>query len=112
KNISTAPDTRQMMAELPRETHKVVEFKKASTYDKTLRTRISPDGEMLDTSGALCSELRRQCFTKDKQQWVADFVENLECGAVMFYNFTKTGDRLEEIVKKALPKTAKIWRID
>lgn len=112
EKVSTAPDTRQMMAELPKETHNVVEFKKASTYDKTLKTRVSPDGEMLDTAGALCAELRRQCFTKDKQQWVSDFVENLECGAVMFYNFTKTGDRLEQIVSKALPKGAKVWRID
>lgn len=112
EKLSTAPDTKQMMAELPSETHKVVEFKKAGSYDKTLRTRISPEGDMLDTAGALCAELRRQCFTKDKQQWVKDFVENLGDGAVMFYNFTKTGDALEEIVSKALPKGARVWRID
>ena len=112
KEISTAPDTRQMMAELPSEEHKVVEFKKASTYDKTLKTMVAPDGTMLDTSGALCAELRRQCFTKDKQQWIKDFVENLGDGAVMFYNFIKTGDELEEIVSKALPKGARVWRID
>ena len=110
--ISTAPDTRQMMAELPPEIHKVVEFKKASNYDRTLKTRVSEDGDLLDTAGSLCAELRRLCFTKDKQQWVADFVENLETGAVMFYNFTKTGDKLEEIVSKALPKGARVWRID
>lgn len=110
--ISTAPDTRQMMAELPPEIHKVVEFKKASNYDRTLKTRVSEEGDLLDTAGSLCAELRRLCFTKDKQQWVADFVENLETGAVMFYNFTKTGDKLEEIVGKALPKGARVWRID
>ena len=112
KKISTAPDTRQMMAELPSEGHKVIEFKKASTYDNTLKTMVAPDGTLLDTSGALCAELRRQCFTKDKQQWIKDFVENLGDGAVMFYNFTKTGDQLEEIVSKALPKGARVWRID
>lgn len=110
--ISTAPDTSKMLAELPGEAHKTLEFKKPSTYAKTLKTRISPDGEMLDTPGSLCAELRRQCFTKEKQQWIADFVENLGAGVVMFYNFIKTGDRLEEIVSKALPKGAKIWRID
>lgn len=110
--ISTAPDTSKMMAELPPETHKVVEFKKAPTYVKTMKTLIAPDGTLLDTSGALCAELRRQCFTKDKQQWIKDFVENLGDGAVMFYNFTKTGDQLEEIISKALPKGARIWRID
>lgn len=112
KRISTAPDTRKMMAELPGETHKTLGFKKPSTYNKTVKTCISPDGEMLDTPGALCAELRRQCFTKEKKQWIADFVENLGAGVVMFYNFIKTGDELEEIVKKVLPKGAKIWRID
>lgn len=112
KQISTAPDTQQMMDELPHETHKVIEFKKASTYDRTMKTLMAPDGTILDTSGALCAELRRQCFTKDKQQWIKDFVENLGDGAVMFYNFIKTGDVLEELLLKALPKGAKVWRID
>lgn len=112
KAISTAPDTSLMMKELPSETHKTIEFKKPRTYDKTLQTRVSPEGEMLDTSGALCAELRRQCFTKEKKQWITDFVENLGEGAVMFYSFIKTGDELEAIVQKALPKGAKVWRID
>lgn len=112
KMVSTAPDTRKMLAELPSETHRVVEFKKAAAYNKVMKTMTSEDGELLDTVGALCAELRRLCFTKDKQQWVSDFVENLESGAVMFYNFTKTGDKLEEIVIKALPKGARVWRID
>ncbi len=112
KQISTAPDTSKMIEELPKEKHKVLTFSKPSTYSKTMKTLIAPDGTLLDTSGALCSELRRQCFTKEKRQWIADFVENLGDGAVMFYNFIKTGDELEEIVRKALPKDAKIWRID
>lgn len=110
--VSTAPDTSKMTAELPREAHKVLSFKKPSTYLRTLKTRISPEGEMLDTPGALCAELRRQCFTKDKKQWVSDFVENLGDGVVMFYNFIKTGDELEATVSKVLPKGAKVWRID
>lgn len=110
--VSIAPDTSQMTRELPSETHKTLGFKKPSTYNRTLKTRISPDGEMLDTPGALCAELRRQCFTKDKRQWISDFVENLGDGAVMFYNFIKTGDELEEVINKALPKGAKVWRID
>lgn len=112
KQISTAPDTSQMMAELPSEQHKTISFKKPKTYDKTIKTLLSPDGEMLETSGALCAELRRQCFTKEKQQWLKDFVENLGEGAVMFYNFIKTGDELEALLEKTLPKGAKIWRID
>lgn len=110
--ISYAPDTSKVMAELPAETHKVVEFKKPSTYNKTLKTRVNTEGELLDTSGALCAELRRLCFTKEKQEWVKEFVEGLGDGAVMFYNFIKTGDELEKIITKALPKDARVWRID
>lgn len=112
KQISTAPDTSQMMRELPRETHKVITFGKPGTYAKTLKTRIAPDGTMLDTSGALCAELRRQCLTSEKRQWLSDFIEGLGDNVVMFYNFIATGDKLEEIAKRALPKGAKIWRID
>lgn len=111
-SISYAPDTSKVMAELPDQTHKVVEFKKQPSYNKILKTRMNEDGEFLDTAAAMCAELRRQCFTKDKQEWVKDFVEGLESGCVFFYNFIKTGDTLEEIMQKALPKEAKIWRID
>lgn len=110
--ISYAPDTQKVMSELPEQTHKVFTFKKPTAYNKVLKTRMNEDGEFLDTAGAMCAELRRQCFTKDKQEWVRDFVDGVESGCVFFYNFIKTGDMLEEIVKKALPKDAKIWRID
>lgn len=110
--ISYAPDTQKVMSELPEQTHKVYTFKKPSSYNKIFKTRYNEDGEFLDTSGALCAELRRQCFTKDKQEWIKDFVEGLESGCVFFYNFIKTGDMLEDIMRKALPKEAKVWRID
>ncbi len=110
--ISYAPDTSKIMNELPEQTHKVVDFKKPASYNKTLKTRENADGEFLDTAGALCAELRRQCFTKDKQEWIKDFVEGLESGCVFFYNFIKTGDELETIISKALPDEAKVWRID
>lgn len=111
-SISYSPDTSKIMKELPPETHKVVLFKKPANYSKTLKTRTNADGEFLDTSGALCAELRRICFTKEKKEWVKDFVEGLESGCVFFYNFIKTGDELEQIMVKALPKGAKVWRID
>lgn len=110
--ISYAPDTHRVMSELPEQTHKVFTFKKPTSYSKTLKTRLNEDGEFLDTAGALCAELRRQCFTKEKQEWIKDFVDGLESGCVFFYNFIKTGDMLEDIISKALPKDAKIWRID
>lgn len=110
--ISYAPDTSTIIAELPRETHKVVTFKKPSTYNKILKTRYNEDGEFLDTAGALCAELRRQCFTKEKREWVKDFVSELESGCVFFYNYIATGDKLEEIITKALGKEGRVWRID
>ena len=110
--ISYAPDTRKVMSELPEQTHRVFTFKKPKDYSKTLKTRYNSNGEFLDTSGALCAELRRMCFTPEKQQWVKDFVDGLESGCVFFYNFIRTGDMLENIMKKTLPKGAKIWRID
>lgn len=110
--ISYSPDTSAVMSQLPEQTHKVITFKKQPLYNKILKTRMNEEGEFLDTAGALCAELRRQCFTKDKQEWIKEFVEGLESGCVFFYNFIKTGDELEDIISKALPKDAKIWRID
>ena len=111
-SISAAPDTQKMLDELPQEAHKVITFRKTRDYDRTLKTRVNIYGEMLDTPGALCAELRRLCLTKDKKQWISDFISGLGTGAVLFYNFVSTGDELEEIVEKALPKSAKVWRID
>ena len=111
-NISYAPDTDRVMSELPEQTHKVFTFRKPTSYNKVLKTRLNADGEFLDTSGALCAELRRQCFTKDKQEWIKDFVDGLESGCVFFYNFIKTGDELERIITPVLHKGARIWRID
>jgi hypothetical protein len=111
-DISYAPDTHKVMSELPEQTHKVFTFKKPTAYNKVLKTRMNEAGDFLDTSGALCAELRRQCFTKDKQEWVKDFVDGVESGCVFFYNYIATGDKLEEIMTKVLGKDGKIWRID
>lgn len=111
-SISYAPDTEKVMSELPEQTHKVFTFKKPPSYNKVLKTRTNADGDFLDTSGALCAELRRQCFTKDKQEWIKDFVDTLESGCVFFFNFTRTGDMLEEIISHSLPNGSKVWRID
>lgn len=111
-DISYAPDTSIVAKQLPKEKYETVTMSKPKGYVKVLKTRENENGEFLDTSGALVAELRRICFTKDKQQWMSDFVEGLESGAVIFYNYIATGDKLEEIIKKALPKGARVWRID
>lgn len=117
--ISYAPDTNKALSELPKSVNRPITFSLPKTYATVLKTRLRAgsdgsnyDEDFLDTPGALCAELRRICFTKDKQEWVSDFVSGLETGAVMFYNFVSTGDRLQEICEKALPDGARVWRID
>lgn len=111
QQISTTPDTSQMFRELPAELHKVIEFKKPKGYDKLRKTRTTEDGEFLDTTMGLCHALREISFTKEKQQWIEDFISGLGTNAVLFYNYIKEGDELEQIIKKA-NKDAKVWRID
>lgn len=110
--ISYAPDTSDIEKQMPSETHKMIHFDKPTKYNKILKTRTNDDGEFLDTAGALVAELRRQCFTKEKQDWIKDLVTDIEAGCVFFYNYIATGDKLEEIVKAALGKEGKVWRID
>ena len=109
--ISTVPDTSQMYKELPPEIHKVVEFHKPKGYDKLRKTRINDKGEFLETTMGLCHALREMSFTKEKQQWIHDFIEGLGTNAVLFYNYIEEGDELEQIIKRAR-KEAKVWRID
>lgn len=111
KQISTTPDTSQMFRELPSSTHEVVEFKKPKGYDKLKRTRTTEDGEFLDTTMGLCHALREISFTKEKRQWLEDFIEGLGTGCVVFYNYIEEGNEIEKIIKKAR-KEAKVWRID
>ena len=110
-SISTTPDTSQMFKELPSETHTVVKFKKPSGYDKLRKTRTTEDGEFLDSTMGLCHALREMSFTKEKKQWLEDFIEGLGTQAVIFYNYIEEGDTIDGIIKK-VKKGAKVWRID
>ena len=119
--ISYAPDTTQIAQELPKATHKVVNFPKPKGYDKVLKMRqkLCEDGSLseeyedfLDNPSKTFHYLRQLCFTKDKQQWLSDFIEGLGENCIIFYNYTATADAIEAIAKKVLPKDAKVWRID
>lgn len=109
--ISYAPDASIALQELPKEAHRVIECAKPRGYSKVLKTRLNANGDFLDTCMGLCHYLRQMCFTKEKEQWVSDFLESLGTRAIIFYSYIAEGDRLEEIAKKAVPK-AKVWRID
>ena len=108
--ISYAPDASIALQELPKETHRVIEFSKPKGYSNVLKTRQTADGDFIDTTMGLCHYLRQICFTKDKEQWVKDFLENLGERAIIFYSYIAEGNRLEEIAKKAV--SGKVWRID
>lgn len=111
EDISTTPDTSQMFKELPAEIHRVIEFKKPTGYDKLRKTRIGADGEFIDTTMGLCHALREMSFTKEKKQWLEDFIEGLGTQAVVFYNYIEEGNEIEAIINK-VKKGAKVWRID
>lgn len=119
--ISYAPDTTQIAQELPKATHKVVYFPKPTGYEKVLKMRqkLCADGtlseeyeDFLDNPSKTFHYLRQLCFTKDKQQWISDFLEGLGENCIIFYNYTETANTIEAIAKKVLPKDAKVWRID
>lgn len=119
--ISYAPDTSRIAQELPKATHKVVYFPQPKGYSKVLKMRqkLCEDGSLsedyedfLDNPSKTFHYLRQLCFTKDKQQWISDFLEGLGENCIFFYNYTATADTIEAIAKKVLPKGAKVWRID
>ena len=111
-DIVTSPDAEQMFREMPPETHEVIKFKRSKQYRETENTRYDPDGNFIDSTIGLCHCLRQLCFTKDKQEWLADFIENLGDNCVFFCNYIEEEDVVCEIAKKVLPKGARVWRID
>lgn len=113
QSIVIAPDTSEMMRELPRELHNVVKMKQPNGYRKALKERKRLDtGELIESAPELCHYLRQLCFTKEKQEWLSDFIENLGDNCIFFCNYIEEEERVCEIAKKVLPKGAKIWRID
>lgn len=110
--ITAIPDTTVAARELPSEAHKVIKFDAPHDYKKILKTRTNRDGDFIDTASGLCHYLRQICFTKEKQAWLADFIEGLGTNCVFFCNYIEEEDTLCAIAKKALPKGARVWRID
>lgn len=111
--IATAPDTSEMMRELPSDNHKVINFKQPKGYRKVLKDRIRLDTEeLIESTPELCHYLRQICFTKEKQEWLSDFIENLGTNAILFCNYIEEEETVCEIAEKVLPKGARVWRID
>lgn len=113
KNITHFPDTADVEAQLPKATHKVIEFKRPDKYKKVLDTRMKLDGEeFLDTAIGMCHYLRQLCVTPAKIQWISDFVEGLGERCVIFYNYIEEGRQIAEAIRKVMPKGSKIWDIN
>lgn len=111
--ITTRPDTSQVNRELPPETHKVIEFKAPVIYKKLLKDCIDPrTGEYVETAMGMVHLCRQFCFTKEKQEWLKDFIEGLGTNCVFFCNYIEEEELVCEIAEKSLPEGARIWRID
>lgn len=122
ERISIAPDTHKMLQELPKANYDLAYFSRPRTYSKVLKTRqkLCSDGEatsedyedFLDNPSAVAHYLRQLCFTKEKEQWVADYLDGLGEQAFFFYNYVETGNKIEYIAYKVLPDGVRVWRID
>lgn len=112
RSIAYIPDTAEAERELPPETHRVVKFKAPKDYYKVIKTRTKLNGDLIESAPELCHYLRQLCFTKEKQEWLADFIENLGDTCVFFCNYIEEEDTLAKIAAKALPSGARAWRID
>lgn len=111
-SISTSPSTEQLVRELPPEVHRVIEFPTPKHYKSVRKTRKTLEGEFIDTTMGLCHYLRQICFSKEKRDWIADFIENLGTNCVFFCNYKEEEDVLCDIAASSLPKGARVWRID
>lgn len=109
RDISHTADTSEVMEQLPPQVNQTAKFKAPTAYKTILKTRKTEDGEFLDSIMALCHHLRQVCNTGAKQKWLAEWLNGLDGGAVIFYNYNEEGDKIEEIVKKS---GRKVWRID
>lgn len=107
--ISYAPDTTEVFAQLPKRTHQLVKLDKPKGYDKCLKESKTLEGEFLDSNMALAHYLRQLCSTKQKKDWLMEFLEGLSSNAVIFYNYQTERDDIIDVCKKA---KRKVWRID
>lgn len=88
-----------------------IKFKKPTKYKKILNDRVytekSGDVHIYDTSGSLLHASRQlasgyienDLISKDKLNWIKDFVESLNDRLVIFYNFNKELEYLKETLK-------------
>jgi SNF2 family DNA or RNA helicase len=67
-------------------------------YDTMKRTRVSPDGELLDNPSKLFSQLR-QSLTALRKDALRSLIESTDEHIVLFYNFDNERDMILDILK-------------
>lgn len=107
--IAYAPDTSEIMSQLPKETNITTTLPTPRGYNKVLLTNRTLDGEYLESDIALLHELRQMCNTKEKRESLSDFLKSLNSPIVIFYNYTAERRVILELASKL---NRKVWRID
>lgn len=74
-------DSSEMADELPETIHQTIKFKQPTGYKQLMKTH-ELDGEFLDNASALAHAARRLCGSKQKLDWLVDFVEGLGSGGI------------------------------
>lgn len=107
--ISTAPDTSEVMAELPSEVHKVITLPTPKGYKKCIKNSTTLEGEFLDSNIALAHYARQLCASPDKLTALSDTLNSLSSPLVIFYNYTCEREQILELARKI---KRKVWRVD
>ena len=101
-------DSSEMADELPETIHQTIKFKQPVGYKQLMKTH-ELDGEFLDNASALAHAARRLCGSKQKLDWLADFVEGLDGSVLVFYSYETEREAIEKALKG---KVGKIWNIN
>lgn len=111
QDITTIPNAEQMFRELPSEQHIVHTFKQPKDYKQVIKTSMTTEGEPLESNMALAHYVRQLCYTKQKHEWIADFMANTPEPIVFFYNYRIEQKELERAFKESGRK-GRIWHVN
>lgn len=102
-------DASEMEEQLPEMVHQTIKFKQPTGYKQVMKTHTTLEGEFLDNASAACHYLRQLCGSKQKLDWLADFIDGLGKSCVIFYSYTSERHAIEQALKN---KVRKIWHIN
>lgn len=101
-------DSSEMEKELPETVHHTIKFKQPAGYKQLMKTH-EYNGEFLESASALAHAARRLCGSKQKLDWLADFVDGLDTSCIVFYSYETEREAIEKALKG---KVGKIWNIN